>query len=450
MTTTTSWGVVIGLSLLLPQTPVTTPQTGPPVPTTTQTPATPAPPAAPPSPAFRPAWRQRVEVAGTVGMIVTGTTLVTSDSDAGVTARALGDGHVLWTAALPSRIPPLAAGTFVVVASGGRLVALDLASGQPKWTVNDAGDPSSLLWHNALVVAAAGTTVRAWGADGKDAWRQEAEARIAAPIAGEGDLVFAGLEAQKLAAFDATTGVPRWTQSLETVPNTLLAFQGRLYFSGEDGDFYAYLQRPLPQWDWRYSNRLPPAVGAPVTDDRRLYVAFLDNTVRAFDVKTGNERWHQAIGARPAAGPFLVGEHAGVLTTPGNLVMLRRRDGVFPPPPKPAAPAASPPVAPAEVAPGVPAPPPAAAAAPPPTAVPAAPAAATPAPPAAATPGAAPVGATGVQTSEAKPAIVSRQTLTTYAVGPDGSVVVTLVVGDDGSRTLVAWRYSTESGPVAK
>lgn len=434
MTTTTSWGVVIGLSLLLPQTPVTTPQTGPPVPTTTQTPApaAPASPALPSSRAFGPAWRQKVEAAGTVGMIVTDSTLVTSDSDAGVTARALGDGHVLWTAPLPSRLPPLAAGTFVVVASGGRLVALDVASGKPKWTVNDAGDPSSLLWHNALVVAAAGATVRAWGADGKDAWRQEAEARIAAPMAAEGDFVFAGLETKKLGAFDAKTGVQQWTQSLETVPKTLLAFEGRLYFSGEDGDFYAYLQRPQLQWDWRYSNRLPPAVGAPVTDDRRLYVAFLDNTVRAFDVKTGNERWHQAIGARPAAGPFLVGEHAGVLTTPGNLVMLRRRDGAFPPP-KPAAPAASPPAAPAEVAPGVTPPPPAAGT--PPPAVP--PPAGAPPPPAAPPP-------------EAKPGIISRQTLTTYAVGPDGTVVVTLVVGDDGSRTLVAWRYSTETAPVAK
>jgi len=400
MTTTTSWGVVIGLSLLLPQTPVTTPQTGPPVPTTAQAPAALAPPAAAPSPAFGPAWRQKVEVAGTVGMVVTDTTLVTTDSDAGVTARALGDGHVLWAAPLPSRLPPLAAGTFVVVASGGRLVALDLASGQPKWTVNDAGDPTSLLWHNALVMTASGTTVRAWGADGKETWRQEADSRIAAPIAAEAELVFAGLEGQKLVAFDAKTGALRWAQSLETVPKTLLAFQGRVYFTGQDGDFYAYLQRPQLQWDWRYSNRLPPAVGAPVTDDRRLYVAFLDNTVRAFDVKIGNERWHQPIGARPAAGPFLVGEHACVLTTPGNLVMLRRRDGAFALPAKPAAP---------------PAPPPDTAAAP-----------------------------------GAKPAIISRQTLLTYAVGPDGTIVVTVVVGDDGSRTLVAWRYSTETAPVAK
>ena len=41
-----------------------------------------------------------------------------------------------------------------------------------------------------------------------------------------------------------------------------------------------------------------------------------------------------------------------------------------------------------------------------------------------------------------KTAIVSRQTLLTRAVSADGTLVVTLVVGDDGARTLVAWRFS--------
>ena len=446
MTTTTSWGVVMALSLLLPQTPVTTPPAGPPVPTTTQAPAAPAAPTAPPPPAFTIAWHQKVAAAGTVGMIVTDKAVVTTDSDAGVSARALTDGRELWTAAFPSRLPPLAAGPLAVVSSGGRLVALDAASGKPVWTADGAGDPSSLLWHNTLVIAAGGTSVRAWSADGKEVWRQETDARLGCPLAAEGDLVFAALEGQKIAAIDAKTGAHRWALLLETVPKSLLAFQGRLYFSGEDGDFYAYLQQPQPKWDWRYNKRLAPAIGAPVTDDRRLYVAFLDNTVRAFDARIGNERWQREIGARPASGPFLVGEEAGVLTTPGNLVMLRRRDGTRPAPPRPASgPAATPLADPAAAPPAATAPPTTPATAPV-TTPPAAPVTA-PAPPATATAPPAPQASAGA--AAASP-IVSRQTLLTYAVSADGAAVVTLVVGDDGARSLVAWRYTTNPPSVAK
>lgn len=376
MTTTTSWGVVIGLSLLLPQTPVTPAQTGPPVPAAA---AAPPVPAASPPPRFEIIWRHKIDAAGALGMVLASTVLVTSDSDVGVTARSLADGNQVWTAAYPSRFPPVVAGTLVLVASGGRLFALDVTSGKPRWVVENTGEPTSLLSQGTQIIMSGSTEIRAWHADGTEAWRQTVDSKIVTPAATEGDAVFAGLASKKLVALDAKTGTHRWAIPLETVPTSLLAARGRLYFGGEDGHLYAYLQRPSTDRNWRHE-MLPPAVGVPTADDRWLYVAFLDNTVRTFDLTTGNQRWKASIPARPATAPFVVGEQVGVLTTSGDVVLLRRRDGIAVPVSKPAA--------------------------------------------------------------DAKPAVVTRQTLQTHAVSSDGAQIFSLVVNEDGSRTLVGFKYA--------
>jgi outer membrane protein assembly factor BamB len=400
VTTTTSWGVVIWLSLLLPQTPVVAPQTGPPVPAV---PAAPALPPAPPPRRFTEVWRQTINAAGTLGMLVTATSVVTSDSDAGLTARTLTDGREIWTAPFPSRLAPVASGPLIVAASGGRLLALGAGDGKPRWTLEAAGDPTSLLSHGDTIIASGGSEIRAWTADGRDAWRQQVDSTIVTPAVAEGDLVFVGLESRKLVALDAKTGTHLWAIPLTTVPRSLFAARGRLYFSGEDEEFYSYLQRPSPaEWDWHYLS-LAPVVGRPANDDRWLFAAFLDNTVRAFDLGIGNLRWKIQLSGRPAAGPFLAGDQIGVVTTSGTLVLIRRRDGALVPPPgstpNPSAAAATAAVDPA--------------------------AAATPAP--AATP-------------PATPTASGRRTLLTQAASADGSQVFTLIVSEDGSRSLVAYR----------
>ena len=115
VTTTTSWGVVIGLSLLLGQ--VTTPPTVPPV----QTPAIPTAtaPLPPPVPAFVQLWRQKIDAQGTLAMLVTDASLVITDSEAGVTARSIGDGTTSGPRHCRRASPRVALGSLIVVASAG-------------------------------------------------------------------------------------------------------------------------------------------------------------------------------------------------------------------------------------------------------------------------------------------------------------------------------------------
>ena len=300
MTTTTSWGVVIGLSLLLAKSrhrqrfPRSRHRRSQPRPRRCRRRC----------PRSRNCGGRRSTRRARSRCVVTDAALVITDSEAGVTARSIGDGTTTWTAPLPSRVAPVALGSLIVVASSGRLVALDGASGATRWAVERAGDIASLTSHGDIVFAAAGAEMRAWAANGLDAWRQTVDAPIVTPIAADGDLVFAGLASRKMVALDAKTGALRWTIALETTPRALLATRGRLYFGGDDGVFYAYRQAPGRDYEWRYDT-LTPVIGLPTADDRRLYAAFLDNTVRAFDLGVGNQRWQRQLTSRPAAGPFV-------------------------------------------------------------------------------------------------------------------------------------------------
>src|SRR5262249_23500483 len=47
--------------------------------------------------------------------------------------------------------------------------------------------------------------------------------------------------------------------------------------------------------------------GRPAADDRHVYTASMDNLVRAFDRRSGAQRWHKDARFRPTTGPALIG-----------------------------------------------------------------------------------------------------------------------------------------------
>src|SRR5262245_34896927 len=116
MTTTTSWGVVVAASLLLPQSFVAQTQVGQTVPA----PAAPAAAPAAPPPTFETVWSQRIETPGQPRLVAAGMFVLLAD-DAGLSARSVEDGREVWRAALPARLAPVVAGPLVVVASGAKL-----------------------------------------------------------------------------------------------------------------------------------------------------------------------------------------------------------------------------------------------------------------------------------------------------------------------------------------
>ena len=274
-------------------------------------------------------WSQKIDTPGQPRLVAAATVVVLAD-EAGLSARSAEDGRELWRAALPGRLTPVVAGPLVVAASGAKLHALDLSTGQPRWAIDLAVEADALAWHGTRLVAAAGTEMRVWQADGSPAWQRDLGAKVIAPTAAEGDAIFAALVGSRLVALDAATGAERWAVTVPSTPASLLTAKGRVYVAAPDG-VYAFSQQRAAEPEWKFE--LNPAAGELVADERSLYVALLENTAQAFDLRFGNRRWRRSLPSRPGSGPLLAGDEVVVPMTSGEFVVLRRQDGALAPRP---------------------------------------------------------------------------------------------------------------------
>jgi outer membrane protein assembly factor BamB len=313
--TTICCGVAIGLSLLLPQAAPSVGQVGPTVP---------APPAS--VPAYEVAWHKPIAAEGPLQLAIGTSHVFVADGRSRIAALSATDGHEAWSAPFPSDVRLAVGDGLVFVVSGGGLHALDEASGQVRWTAELGGPTKGPTWSKGFVVASVDAGfVAVRTADGSEVWRQHVGAAATHPVAIEQGRVFGALANRSLVVLDMLTGAIQRSMLLETDPGELVAAGDRLYFGGADAAVYSY-RFDRDEQAWRFDVRVKTA-GAPTVDAQCVYVALFDNTVRAFDRKTGNMRWSGRLRARPVAGPLLAGAQVVVPLTSGELILLQTKDG---------------------------------------------------------------------------------------------------------------------------
>lgn len=268
--------------------------------------------------AYDVAWTRKLDAGGALHLLATAQTLVLSGGQSPVSARALDDGRELWSAPLPSDVPPAAHGTRLGVVSGGRLHVLDLQTGQSRWSVEVPADTTSLDAPDGVWVTAAAAELSAWDAEGQPAWHADVGQPVLSGILARPGLVIVATAAPAFVALDAQTGAVRWRSSLPVRPGALLSDGDRVYFGGEDGALYCYRLEGVARRVWRF--RLVDAVGAPTVDDRFVYFTLIDNSLRAFDRKGGSQRWSRTLPSRAAAGPARTPSAIAVVLTTGELL----------------------------------------------------------------------------------------------------------------------------------
>ena len=110
--------------------------------------------------------------------------------------------------------PAIADGTVYVVSSAGDLLALDLASGQPRWKYSsggEVGESSPAVGGGAAFFGDLGGTVHAVNVkDGSRRWTFKTGGEVKSSPTLSGDLVLIGSYDTHLYALDATTGAVRW------------------------------------------------------------------------------------------------------------------------------------------------------------------------------------------------------------------------------------------------
>ena len=98
--------------------------------------------------------------------------------------------------------------------------------------------------------------------------------------------------------------------------------RGRVYVGTVDGTICAFRQT-TGRVDWRRLASVPVA-GDPVTDDRYLYVARLDSTLKRYDARRGTLIESVTLPSRPIAGPRLAGDQVALPLASGTMAFVSR------------------------------------------------------------------------------------------------------------------------------
>lgn len=231
-----------------------------------------------------------------------------------VVAVDVNTGALLWTARVDGRGGVATDGLRVVVPTDGAVEALDPATGAPLWRRPVGGSPVlSITAAGGWVIAVLEPgSVRALRADtGEQVW----EAPLADPSAVvprlAGDLLFVASRVGDVHALRVTDGSQAWVTRVEGEPAGFAEREDRLYFGTRGKRFYCLnARRGDIEWRWRIGAEI---VGAPLIDDRHVYLVAFDNLIRALDRRNGAQRWRKPLTARPLGTPVLVG---GVIVPP--------------------------------------------------------------------------------------------------------------------------------------
>ena len=202
-----------------------------------------------------------------------------------------------WRVELRTDRPVAADGDRVFIASGEAIHALNAATSEVLWRAPIGAITAPLVAHEGWVIAATDATVTAFrAADGSKVWSRSTGAqRERATI--DGDNLYLPLDDGHLLALDLQTGAERWSRDFTGPLSEVLAIGDRIYVGSGDKHFYC-LNAANGQWalegGWRQWIGAELR-GRPAADQSRVFVASMDNAVRAFDRGHGALRWHKSL-----------------------------------------------------------------------------------------------------------------------------------------------------------
>lgn len=266
-------------------------------------------------------WSMPVAARPAAPPIVAGPMVVVPLQTGTIVAHRASDGIEAWHVDLQAEQPLAADAERVLVAGGEAIHALAVETGAVLWRAPAGKLTAPLLLQDGWVVAASANALTAYrAADGSKVWSRESGAqKDRAAI--EGDNLYVPLQDGRLLALDLRTGAERWAHPFSAAPGEVVPFADRIYLAVSDQFFYC-LEAGSGATAWRFRTGSAPT-GRAAANDSRLFVAALDNLVRAFDRRSGALTWHAGLPYRPTRGPVVVGPSVVV---PGTEMEFRVLD----------------------------------------------------------------------------------------------------------------------------
>jgi outer membrane protein assembly factor BamB len=198
--------------------------------------------------------------------------------------------------------PAVAGATLYIGSCSGRFLALDLATGEPRWSHDTAKDGAPAQFHGDVLLQDGFVFVGADAdpvghlyafdvASGRLAWKLAFPGGVPAQVLGRAGVVFAQAANGEVWALEARTGKVAWTHRAESA--------GPLNLRQVD----------------------------PVLAGDRLVVGWPSGDVEALDASSGRLLWRAATGSRLNTSIVVAGSHVLVGAMDGKLHRLALADG---------------------------------------------------------------------------------------------------------------------------
>ncbi|MFC5006522.1 PQQ-binding-like beta-propeller repeat protein [Dactylosporangium cerinum] len=244
-------------------------------------------------------WRTRVDASATTMAYAAGRLYV-----GGGVVCAIDDysGAVRWTSPPVPKLQTLAAaGDAVYGYDGGRVLALDAATGRPRWAYQVTG---AVLAHPDGVLVGTRADVRSLDAGGRERWRRALPGEVNAFAAPGDGRLYAGTADGRVHALAETTGDELWTAGIAGGPGRALSpavVADTMFVTTADAVWALDPASGEALWSGATTE---PAVTVLATADTVYAVAA---GVHAFAAGDGATRWRTGPGQRLAAVPSVGG-----------------------------------------------------------------------------------------------------------------------------------------------
>ncbi|MDI1454252.1 PQQ-binding-like beta-propeller repeat protein [Streptomyces sp. ATE26] len=206
--------------------------------------------------------------------------------------------------------PVLADGSVYIASSGGRVFALDAATGTTRWTYItrgrvDCGSSPVVADGTVYIGSDHGLVYALDVATGTEQWTYAThDDRFSSPTV-VGGAVYVGSDERKVYALDAATGTERWVQTMRgRVSSSPAVADGSVFFSSSDGRVYA-LNAITGTVRWIHRADAYES-SSPAVADGSIYFSSGDGLFYALDASTGAERWTHPVDSASSSSPAIV------------------------------------------------------------------------------------------------------------------------------------------------
>jgi len=239
------------------------------------------------------------------------------------------DPRPLWRAGVGRGVrgsPALGEAVLAVGTADRNVVLVDRASGEVLWRsrIDGAVRAGPLLDEDRLYVATEaqpdGRVYAIRLRDGKALWRTRIGS-VVAPLAFDGDALYAGTEDGAVVRLDPEQGAVRWRRALNgAVRGGPVPTPHGLAVATTADTLYL-----LNRETGAVQGRLPTpgsVLATPASDGRHLYLVTMNGRVLAVDLATWSVRWDRPAGDAVYGAPALAGDTLYVLARDGRLWII--------------------------------------------------------------------------------------------------------------------------------